>query len=100
MNRRAWTMGPAAAAFAIPLLFCAMMVFKPVTAEAKGFLLITYGDDISKVADIPPEQLEGVKQATGATNPLIGYKYNQFGIFFLNIWTWSGDYVIYEDDTY
>jgi hypothetical protein len=85
---------------AIPALFCAMTMFKPAQAEAKGFILITYGDDISKVADIPAAQMEGVKQATGAANPAIGYKYNQFGVFFLNVWTWDGDYVLYENDTY
>ena len=101
MFRSGWTMmGRRVAMSTVPALFCAMMLFKPASAEAKGLILITYGDDISKVAEIPPAQLEGVKQATGATNPLIGYKYNQFGIFFLNIWTWGGEYVIYENDTY
>ncbi len=85
---------------AIPALFCAIMMFRPSQADAKGFFLITYGDDISKVADIPAAQLESVKQATGAANPAIGYKYNQFGIFFLNVWTWGGDFVLYENDTY
>jgi hypothetical protein len=87
-------------AAAIPVLFCAMTVFKPAQADAGGFILITYGDDISKVADIPAAQMEGVKQMTGAANPAIGYKYNQFGVFYLNIWTWGGDFVLYENDTY
>ena len=76
------------------------VLLAPSRGEAKGFMLITYGDDISKVADIPPQILENVKQSTGATSPEIGYKYSNFGIFFLNLWTWGGDYVIFENDTY
>ena len=100
MYRTGLSFGRSAALAAVGAAFCAAMLFRPAVAEAKGFVLITYGDDISKVADIPADQLEGVKQDTGASNPAIGYKYSMFGIFFLNIWTWSGEYVLYEDDNY
>ena len=77
------------------------VLMAPSRAEArKGFILITTGDDISKVADVPAQLAPVVKQLTGAANPEIGYKYSMFGIFFLNIWTWDGDYVIYEGDTF
>ena len=78
----------------------ACILFAPRTSEGKGLILITHGDDISHIADIPPQIIDSVKQSTGATNPAIGYKYGEFGIFFLNIWTWGGEYVVYENDTY
>ena len=77
-----------------------MVLLSPIHAEAKGFVLITHGDDISKVADVPPQLAPLVKQLTGASNPEIGYKYSMFGVFFLNLWTWGGDYVIYQDETF
>jgi len=84
------------------VLFSALVIavfFTATPAHAKGFVLITHGDDISKVADIPVQIIEGVKQSTGSPNPAIGYKYGQFGVFFLNIWTWGGEYVVFDDDT-
>ena len=77
-----------------------LVFFAPKEGAAKGFILITHGDDISHVADIPPQVIEQVKQSTGAANPAIGYKYGAFGIFFVNIWTWGGEYVVFENDTF
>lgn len=77
------------------LLLCA----SPAHA-GRGFVLFTRGEDISKVADIPPQLLEPVRQSTGTANPAIGYKYGMFGVFFLNIWTWGGEYVVFDGDSY
>lgn len=62
-------------------------------AEAKGFMLITYGDDITHVADIPP----GTDAPAGLK---VGYKYGAFGVFWLDIWTWDGEFVLYRGDNY
>ncbi len=83
----------AAAALGVLLLYTS-------PAHAKGFVLFTRGEDISKVADIPQQLLEQVKQNTGTASPAIGYKYGMFGVFFLNIWTWGGEYVIFDGDSY
>lgn len=34
---------------------------------------------------------------TGAQDVYIGYKYGQFGVFFLQIWTWGGEYCLYSE---
>ncbi|WP_372367615.1 hypothetical protein [Candidatus Uabimicrobium sp. HlEnr_7] len=67
-----------------------MLLFVP-QLEAK--MLITYGDDIAKVADLP----EAYKQMAPAPDAYIGYKYGQFGVFWLEIWTWSGEYCLYSE---
>lgn len=83
------------------VLAISLVLLTPIRAEARrGLVLITRGDDISTVADIPSQLLPVVKQLTGAADPKIGYKYSMFGVFFLNLWTWGGDYVIYQDDTF
>ena len=62
-------------------------------AEAKGFMLITYGDDITHVADLPAD--------AGAEPGLaVGYKYSSFGVFWLDIWRWGGEFVVYKGDNY
>src|SRR5262249_39837892 len=39
------------------------------------------------------------RQATGK-NPAVGFKYSYFGVFWLDLWTWGGEYCLYEGDNY
>ena len=64
-------------------------------AHAKGFVLITYGDDIDFVHDLTSEAREQI-----GANVALGYKYSSFGVFFLDIWRWGGEYVLYEGTNY
>jgi hypothetical protein len=75
-----------------------ILLFSPSTAEAK-FLLITHGDSIDKVADLTEEGKKSVKEQIGEDLE-VGYMYGQFGIFYLNIWTWNGKYVLFAGDEY
>jgi len=63
------------------------------TADAK--VLITHGDAIKHVSDLKPEAV-----AEYGPDVKVGYLYQQFGIFFLEIWTWDGKFVLYEGDNY
>jgi hypothetical protein len=65
----------------------------------KGFLLITTGDEIRKVADLKPEFKEMADQELGPGIE-VGYKYQHFGLFFLEVWAWDGKYVLFRDDEY
>jgi hypothetical protein len=92
MQRISWMKLTTIAAFL--MVICAA---RP--AAAKGFFLITHGDDIDHVHDIIPEARAEIASEFGG-EPAIGYKYSSFGLFYLDIWTWGGEYVVYAGDSY
>ena len=85
----------------LPLLALLLVCFAGERSAhaGKGFLLITSGDEIRKVADLKPEFKELADQEMGA-GIQIGYMYQHFGLFFLEVWTWDGKYVLFRDDEY
>ena len=68
------------------------------TAEARrgggGIVVINTGDDIVHIRDLDPE----VGAAIGYTK--LGYRYQRFGLFWLDLWRWDGEFVVYEGLTY
>ena len=84
------------------LLFAVLLVgmfLIPSKAEAKGLLLITYGDSIKHMADVPAEAKEAITKDLGP-DVAIGYKYSYAGLFWLDIWTWGGEYCLFKDKTF
>lgn len=84
------------------LLFAVLlmgMFLMPSKAEAKGLLLITYGDSIKHMADVPAEAKEAITKDLGP-DVAIGYKYSYAGMFWLDIWTWGGEYCLFKDKTF
>lgn len=87
------------AAYAISMIFGVLILFNASDAQAKkGIAIINTGEDITHLADVDAKSLEEVKASTGAQKPAIGYLYSEFGIFWLNLWTWDGKYVLFEND--
>jgi hypothetical protein len=74
----------------IPLLTLVLFAAAPVSARADlnttGAVLITWGDTIKHVGDAP-----GAK---------VGFRYSYWGIFWLDLWTWGGEFCIYDGDRY
>ncbi|GAB4139943.1 MAG: hypothetical protein Tsb009_09080 [Planctomycetaceae bacterium] len=66
-------------------------------AQARGIILITHGETVKHVADLPEEMSERLFQRM-KKNYAVGYRYNAFGIFWLDLWTWGGDHCIYFED--
>jgi hypothetical protein len=62
---------------------------KPVLAGIP--ILITRGDTIAKIGDLPAELKIGP-----FANLAVGYKYSYFGVFWLDFWTWGGEYCMFE----
>lgn len=84
----------------LPLFALVFACLAANTAQAgKGFMLITSGDEIRKVGTLTAEVQ---KEADAELGPgvEVGYMYQQFGLFFLEIWTWDGKYVLFRDDEY
>jgi hypothetical protein len=81
------------------LLVAALVLWIPSEAAGKGFILITHGDTISHLGEVPvavrahlPPKVRGAY--------MVGFKYSSFGVFWVDIWTWGGEYCLYEDKTY
>ena len=74
------------------ILFSFVVVLLLFSPQLEAKMLITYGDDIVKVAELPAD----MKQADVA-DMCIGYKYGQFGVFWMQIWTWSGEFCLYSE---
>ncbi|MBK7827715.1 hypothetical protein [Nannocystis sp.] len=84
---------------AAPALALAGVALMSTPAQAgKGIVLITSGDSVAHYADLTGEMKKMADEATGHDVQL-GYKYSQFGLFWLELWTWDGEYVLFHDDT-
>ena len=67
-------------------------------ASLPGIILITRGDKITDIGEIPKENREQLEAFANVQGLKAGYYYNQFGIFWLEIWSWDGQYCFYTDD--
>jgi hypothetical protein len=74
----------------LPLLAATLLLFSPAKAEAG--VLITRGDTIGELGAIDPELL---KAADLPSNLKVGYKYSYFGVFWLDFWTYDGEFCLY-----
>jgi hypothetical protein len=68
------------------------VVFWLSSGTASGQVLITHGDTISHVGDVPAKNRE-----PGLPSTKVGFKYSYWGIFWLDFWTWDGEYCLYQD---
>lgn len=69
-------------------------------AEARrggGIVIINLGDDIMPLRQTSSEPVVG-EDGSEARLDKIGYHYQRFGLFWVDIWRWGGEYVLYNDD--
>src|SRR5262249_23320078 len=82
----------------------ALVLARPHTASAKGIVLITSGEAVKQVGDMPKATKEAYcdylrKVHACHLDPAVGYTYRYWGIFWLDFWTWDGKYCTYNDRT-
>jgi hypothetical protein len=82
---------------ALPALALATAALSAQEAQAKGLMIITYGEAVMHYADLAPDVRQTLKDETGHELQ-VGYLYSNFGVFWLDLWTWGGEYVLYEGD--
>lgn len=69
----------------------------------RGFVIFGGGETIGHVADLDLSEVPELDLALAAEEPALGWKYEHFSIFFLDLWTGSGTFVLYDraaDDAY
>ena len=86
----------------VGLAILATVQFNPSRAEAQlGFVLITHGQDIMHLGDVPAKvQQEMLADLRVSGTVKVGYLYEGFGLFWLDIWTWDGQFCVYTGTNY
>ena len=95
--------------------FCLMMFFVSNNAEArKGIPIVIYStdDDIIEIKDAvvedtiflmgqdPAEVNMAEAKSNMPANLKVGMMHSRFALFWMNVWTWDGQIVLFTDDTY
>jgi len=79
------------------LPLCVLVALLCMTRPAhagRGIVIINTGDDVAHIRDLPAD----VAKETGY--PAIGYHYSRFGVFWLDLWRWGGEFCAYRDNSY
>jgi hypothetical protein len=71
----------------------AIVLLVASAAHARELGVISTGGDIIPLRDLPPETAAPVEFTS------LGYHYDVIGIFWLDIWRWGGEFVVYTSDT-
>ena len=67
------------------------------SAEARrggGIVVINTGDAIEHVRDLDSDAARELGYSK------LGFRYTRFGLFWLDLWRWDGEFVVYEGSTY
>jgi hypothetical protein len=82
-------------------LVAAVAVFAAITlgagtAHARRWVIFGGGETVSAVAEIEPALAAEVQQTLQLAEPAIGYSYGFFSLFFLDLFTFEGGYVLMD----
>lgn len=87
------------------LLVCSMMLLGAGEAQARrrggGFRLYTFGPANSEIGPIKPGTIEKLSNEARQTSEAlrvdtVGFNYQHFGLFWFDIWSWSGKFTVYN----
>jgi hypothetical protein len=70
-------------------------------ARKRGFTLITTGTALSEIGPMQKERLKDLAPddrllAEKQGWDTVGFQYSHFGVFWLDIWNWGGEYALYN----
>jgi hypothetical protein len=81
------------------LIGAVLGVDRPVQKQRAGLLLLEWGDYIAPIRDLSPterREFEGLLDGT----PRVGFHYQYVSVWFLSVWTWGGEPVLYQGTRY
>lgn len=82
----------------VPALALTGVALASTEAHAgKGIVLITHGESVLHYADLEGDAKAFAAESTGH-EVKVGYLYSHFGVFWLDLWTWGGEYCLYNGD--
>ena len=81
-------------ALLVAVILVVAIAGSPTTASAGTAMIVVSGDDIEHVKDLNSEHTQTFGYAK------LGYRYERWGLFALDLWRWNGEFVVYEGDTY
>lgn len=83
-------------------LVFAVVLFGAGEAQAKrGIMIITTGTTHSELGPVKKDYVSQLgpderREIESAHYDTVGYQYSHFGIFWLDIWNWGGEYIVYN----
>jgi hypothetical protein len=85
----------------LTVLASGMLLLGPfVHPAAAGVpLVIDWGTSIYKVGEVAPPYQDALARQT-KKHLAIGYKYSYVGVFWIDLWTWGGEYCLFEGKTF
>lgn len=85
---------------AVALAFaCGVLYPDDAHARRGGFVLITSGETIEYVQNVPEDMVDVAMDLTD--QPVrVGYHYSSVGLFWIDGWTYDGAFVLYDGDDY
>lgn len=81
----------------IPPLAVVLLALAPGTSRAGIPVIYGTGDTVARVADLPPDHPALREFSPTAA---VGYKYWRFHIYWCDLWTSGGEFVVYGDNRY
>ena len=78
------------------IVVCAGFINSERNAEARGLMIVNTGLDVTHVSEL--NDAAKAELVAEAQDMKIGYAYERFGVFWLDIWRWDGQFVFYKGD--
>jgi hypothetical protein len=72
-----------------------LLAARPADAR-RGVVVVNFGDDIELIRTL--EHAVDTSPVYGASHSLdkLGYKYTRFGLFWVDLWRWDGEFIAYD----
>jgi hypothetical protein len=80
------------------LVFAALILGAGEAQARRGIAIISTGSTFSELGPVNKAKLSPIEQAAiqDAHYDTVGYQYSHFGLFWLDIWNWGGEYIVYN----
>lgn len=82
-----------------PTVLCLMLLGPFARSATAAPFAVNWGTSVVRLNELAPSYQDQWQRKTGKLLS-VGYKYSSFGVFWLNVWTWSGEYCLTDGQGY